>query len=435
MNQVNPHLKLEVHPQRDELYTELHNRPFPVVAAPVRISHMALKRYTHAVADEIRHLQKIAHRYSVAPPELGCTCYYQNFGEFEVRWEQHTEFSTYTFIMTGVEGDAFNDTVLALLPHAWLEQIPGSFVVGTHLLVENENELTRDELRQYFEGQRLIGGDTQDNLARVWTAFRLHSDNFSRMLVLNRGLNPCQTGRLIQRVLEIEDYRIMALMAWPVAKKLGAVVTRMDRELVAAIEQISSITSLEDEQHLLTSLTSLAAEVEKYRGETNYRFAATQAYYALVKDRLQYFREAEIDGVQSIPFFLEKRLVPAIRTCESIQRRLEDLSCRISRADDLLSTRVDLTLESQNQRLLASMNKRSRMQLRMQETVETLSVAAVSYYLIAIIQLGLNTLEESGLITHANWIFMGAIPLVIVCIIWGANRIKKRIVQAGDDEI
>lgn len=419
------------HPLRDSLYQELHNRPFPVVSGPLAVSHIAMANDAVSVSEQLDVLGELARQYSVNPPAPHASCYYQNFGEFEIRWEKHTEFSTYTVLVPVDEGIGFEQPALALLPQRWLESIPGDFVVGVHMLVQpaGEDPVSKESLKQHFEGQRLIGCQTQDGLATVWTAFRLHNDGFTRLLVLDHGLNDCQTGRLIRNLLEIEAYRIMALLALPLARELAATVTRMDTELANIIHQISEISNPDDERRLLKYLTALAGEVEKQRANTNSRFEATRAYYKLVAKRLTTFNRGEHLGVQSIPEFLERRFTPAIRTCESVQARLEDLSRRIGRAGELLSTRVDLTLEEQNQRLLGSMNKRSKMQLRLQQTVEGLSVAAISYYMVGLLKYLLAPLYKSVDPYTASIVTALSVPIVVAGVWLLTKRVKKQITR------
>ena len=421
----------KAHPLRESLYQELHNRPFPVVSGGVAVSHVAMLNEQVSISQQLEVLAALALQYSVSPPAANASCYYQSFGEFEVRWERHTEFSTYTVLMPVAEGVGFEQPALSLLPPRWLESIPGEFLVGVHVLVQPDQQqpTNKENLKQHFEGQRLIGCQTPDGLATVWTAFRLHNDGFTRLLVLDHGLNACQTGRLIRNLLEIEAYRIMALMALPLARDLAASVTRMDTELANIIHQIAEISNPDDERRLLKYLTALAGEVEKHRANTNSRFEATRAYYKLVEERLSHFNRGEHLGVQSIPEFLERRFTPAIRTCESLQTRLEDLSRRIGRAGELLSTRVDLTLEEQNQRLLGSMNKRSKMQLRLQQTVEGLSVAAISYYMVGLLKYLLAPLYKTMDPYMASLLTAFSVPVVVAGVWLLTKHVKKQITQ------
>jgi uncharacterized membrane-anchored protein len=55
--------------------------------------------------------------------------------------------------------------------------------------------------------------------AEVYTDFAMHSDGFSRILVrAGNNLSPRRLGRLVQRLLEIETYRMAALLGLPAAR-------------------------------------------------------------------------------------------------------------------------------------------------------------------------------------------------------------------------
>ncbi len=139
--------------------------------------------------------------------------------------------------------------------------------------------------------------------------------------------------------------------------------------------------------------------------------------------------EGEVNGYLSISEFMGRRLDPALRTCESLQKWMEDLSKRIERASDLLRTRVNLNLQEQNRSLLSSMNRRSQLQFRLQETVEGLSIAAISYYLVGLISYFLNglPLERWGL--NKKVLLACSIPLVILSIWRLTHRIKHRLIK------
>src|SRR3546814_12555316 len=79
---------------------------------------------------------------------------------------------------------------------------------------------------------------------------------------------------------------------------------------------------------------------------------------------------------------MDRRLAPAMRTCESAAGRLETLASRVGRASNLLSTRVDIELEAQNRDVQMSMTRRARQQLRLQEKVEALAGVAISSYAV-----------------------------------------------------
>jgi uncharacterized membrane-anchored protein len=131
---------------------------------------------------------------------------------------------------------------------------------------------------------------------------------------------------------------------------------------------------------VLGRLTRLAADIERSVAKTTFRFGAAAAYYRLVRQRIDELREIRLAGFPTIREFMERRLAPAMATCETIMHRQEDLSGRIARNSQLLRTRVDIELERQNQAVLEQMNRRAKLQLRLQETVEGLSIVAITYY-------------------------------------------------------
>ena len=425
---------LNFHDQRDELFNELHTRPFPVIESPARVSQLAIlhagelherKQYHQK---EFDHLSALCSRYSVNTPTKDATCYYQDFGGFEFRWERHTEFSTYTFIHK-LTSEPFQRTALSLLPSEWLTDMPGKVISGLHVEVDviPDQQPTVDMLREHFEGHRLLSCYANDRQAQIWTAYKIHSDNMGRFLVLNDGLNPCQTGRLVRRLLELETYRMVALLSLPLARQIAPNVRGMDQQLATVIQQIGDIKTLEDERRLLSELTMLSASIEQLISDTNYRFSATEAYYRLAMSRLDELREQDVCGLQTLSEFLGRRLTPAYRTCETIREDLDDLSNRIDRASELLRTRVDLTLEAQNQDLLQSMDRRSKLQFRMQQAVEGLSVAAISYYLVGLFKYLAESAKSADLISNSTLLTGLFVPFAIGFVMLGLHRMKKQL--------
>ena len=425
--------RLNFHEQRDQLFNELHTRPFPVISSPAKVSQLSLIHETgeqvgNQKLEEYRHICALCAKYSLSPPTEQASCFYQDFGAFEFRWERHTEFSTYTFIHY-LDAPVFEQNGLSLIPSEWLSEIPGQVISGVDIDIQlvPEYEQNRDELRAYFEGHRLLSSYVNDEQAQLWTAYRIHSDNMGRFLIYNKRLNPCQMGRLVRRLLELETYRMMALLSFPIARKIAPTIRDMNMELSDIIQYISEIKDLEDERSLLGKLTHLSAKIEKIISDTNYRFSATKAYYRLAQSRLDELDETEVRGLQSLNEFLSRRLSPAYLTCETIEKDLDMLSSRVDRASELLRTRMNLTIESQNQDVLLSMNRRAKLQLRMQQAVEGLSVAAISYYLVGLVKYVSESGKALGWISNSYLITGLAVPFAILFVMFGHRRMKKKL--------
>ena len=432
-------LALNFHSYRDELFNELHTRPFPVIATPANISSLTV---LHAKDDlesnqtrelEYQHICALCKRFSAAQPALDATCYYQDFGSFEFRWENHTEFSTYTFIHH-IDSAPFARTGLSPVPEEWVAELPGKVISGLHIDVKRPSQnLDIEQLRNHFEGHRLISSFVNEKRAQIWTSYRIHSDNMGRFLIDNHDLNPCQTGRLVRRILELETYRMMALLALPIAKAIAPDIQGMNLQLAQIIRKINEIKNLEDERVLLSSLTKLSAGIEKIISDTHYRFSATEAYYHIAKNRLAELEETEVCGLQTLDEFLSRRLKPAYYTCDTVANDLDEISNRIDRASELLRTRMSLTIESQNQRLLQSMNRRGKLQLRMQQAVEGLSVAAISYYLVGLVKYAAESAKALGLIESTYLVVGIAVPVCAGITVMGLRRIKKKLFKEHED--
>lgn len=417
------------HPLRDALYDELHARPFQFVSTPQLISHLAFKATPAEQGRALDLLGELCRRYSVNQPGPETVSYQQDFGDFTVRWDKHMEFYTLTVKRSAApEAEPFRHPVITLLPGDWLAALPGEAVAAFHLAVDGGGlPLDDDALTRYFEGQRLVTSEPKGGKAFFCTAFKLHSDGYGRFLIQNRGISDYQMGRLVQRVMEMETYRLFAQLSIPTAKRLAPELHRMDCELADLLARVPTIDTGEEERALMQQLSILSTRLEIYRTETNYRFSATRAYHDLVLTRLKNIREVEVEGHMTAAEFMTRRLTPGLRTCESVQNWMEDLSRRIERAGDMLRTRVNLTLQEQNKGLLSAMNRRSRLQFRLQETVEGLSVAAISYYTVGLLGYLLSGLPLEAWHLHKNAVLALLVPLVLGTV-WGVTqRIKHRI--------
>ncbi|MDX1605224.1 MAG: DUF3422 domain-containing protein [Candidatus Competibacterales bacterium] len=415
------------HGLREQLTNEIHARPPVAVSAPTRVSHLALLSGEGSVEADRRHVCELCRRFGGAEPGVGANYWQVDLGTFQLNWERHTEFSTCTFFRSEPFTEPFRDRAIDQVPQDWLEALNGEVLVAIHLALEPASapERSNQELHALFASDYIAGSMVSGGSALVWSDFRLQGDGFSRFLVRDISLGHRQAGRLVQRLLEIETYRMMALLAFPLARSIGGEVTQAEAELGKLTDRLRSSDD-DSDRVLLGELTRLSAEVERLAATSNYRFSAARAYYALVQRRIRELREERFGGRAPIHEFMERRLAPAIRTCESTQERLSVLSERVSRAANLLRTRVDVALEQQNRDLLASMNRRAQLQLRLQETVEGLSVVVLSYYLVGLLNYGLKALKQAGAgLDPTLWTGIG-LPFVVFGVWFASRRLRHR---------
>ncbi|MCO6441161.1 MAG: DUF3422 domain-containing protein [Nitrococcus mobilis] len=418
---------LPEHPQRSALLAEVHARPVAPLRAPQHLSHLALYAGTGEHERELAHIGALCREFGIDPPAAKADHFLLETQAFRLRWEPHTEFSTYTLFSRAPDGQPFQTTGLDAVPAHWVAKLPGKLLAATHLSLVQADTVAEypERMAEYFDLQSLTGSRCAGGAATVWTDFQPKPDGFTRFLVLDRGLRPAQAGRLIQRLLEIETYRLMALLALPIVRQLMPEITGMENALGELTERMASARDTEQEQGLLEALSSLSADVERIIAQNNFRLGAAAAYSALVRRRIDALRETRVEGVSTVHEFMGRRLVPAMDTCQAITERLDRLSRRVSRAASLLRSRVDLALEAQTRDLLESMNRRTRLQLRLQTTVESLSVVILSYYTIGLIHHALVGLEASGLHVPVELLTGLSVPVVIPAVAGGIFAIHR----------
>ncbi len=425
------------HVLRVPLAAEVHSRPSLRLAGPESLTHLAV----YAPASGADHatmqhglLLALCRHFGVSGPHLDARYFFHDFGAFRVQWECHTEFATYTFAQQQAQAyplaEAFDHVPLKMIPAAWLQELEGMVMVASHVLLM-KSEATLADMREAFGGNLLVGSTTLE-AARLWTDFAIAADGFSRFVVQDQGLQFQQAGRLVQRVLEVDTYRMMALLGLPHAQQAGPVLNAVETELArlsAGMSDGAEQGEPDDERELLQKITALAARIEKLALENSYRFAASKAYFRLVQARIDELRETRIDGVPTIGEFMDRRLAPAMSTCESIVRRQEALAERIGRSNDLLRTRVGIVQEQQNRRILESLNTRAAQQLRLQQAVEGLSVVAISYYSVGLINYVSKALKASGWPINPDAATGAMIPLMVLAVWVGLRRMHRHVAE------
>lgn len=423
--------------RRRELHNEVHARPSARVRLPALIVYVAVLNAGVTREQEWVHLRLLPGHADLSLESLQGNFLRLRCDQFTVKWERHTEFTRYSIVQALPERAGWGAKWPELAAHVapgteWLRGLPGQTMAAIHLGMLKSDTLHGDliPLAQAWLGEGTVMasrmGNTTEGLPHscILTHFRIGPDGFERMLVLApESTSEARAGRISQRVLDIETYRLMALRGLPVAKDLSAMLS-------AAETQLADITGLlerngETDQTLLDLLVSLAARIERATAEHGYRFAATRAYDTLVSQRLVELRERPISGIQTLGEFMQRRLSPAMATVQATEKRLASLAERISRTSALLRTRVDIATEAQNQVLLEKLTKGQALQLRLQSTVEGLSIAAISYYVISLLQYVAKALESAGLPLQPEV----AVGMMVPLVLWGVWKAVQRIHQ------
>ena len=418
------------HPLRRALNDELHARPFTIVEAPEHVLHLAVLSGPGGPAEDHRRLAQLCAVFGVAAPDGG-NHFAGDFGRFRLKWERHTEFATYTLFGAGSRALTEPDPLLAHLPPDWYEALGADLLVACRIAIERQGEASVSfaAMSDQLGAMPLAGSRVLGDGAEIWTDFRIHQDGLARILLIDLDLRERQAGRLVQRLLEIETYRMMALLALPYARASGGAMASLGDEIAQITEAMAREDGADAERALLARVMGAAARVERLAAANGYRLSAAAAYHALVEARLAELRESRIEGLPTLSEFLDRRLAPAMATCRYAAQRQEALSQRLARSAELLRTRVDIALEDQNRAVLQSMDRRAQPQLRLQETVEGLSVIAISYYLIALIGHALEAVKAGGVELPTEIVVGILVPVVLCAVALTARRVRRRLTR------
>lgn len=422
-------------PMRRVLHDEIHARPPAMVKLPALVTYIAVLNSGIEREQECAHLRRLPGQMNLSLDQLQGNFLRLNCAGYTVKWERHTEFTRYSVVQPLPAHAGWGSELPELAHHVatgtpWMRDIPGQSVAAIQLamLPEGLNDPHMMAKAQRWLGPGMVVGSHMGGSAQgqphscLLTHFRIGDDGIERMLVLAASdTTETRAGRISQRVLELETYRLMALRGLPVVKRLAPELAQAESRLADIALRLEA--KQDGDQILLDDLVGLASKVERATAEHGYRFSATRAYDALVRERITELRERPLVGTQTVGEFMQRRLAPAIATVAATHQRLSALSERVARASALLRTRVDIATEAQNQQLLEKLTRGQALQLRLQSTVEGLSIAAISYYVVSLLLYGAKALKLAGLPIHPELVSGALIPVVL----WAVWKITRRV--------
>lgn len=419
----------EDHADRLALHAEIHARPPEALSTPLRVSHWVMSCDDAQRQQSRSHLLELLRGFGVGPPPRSATHFRGDVGECRLRWELHTEFVTWTFAWRAECSGSAVMAGLPSIPSEWLAALPGRRLAAAQLWACDATQSGADLMQTLFADKgALVGSAVVNGAAEVLTDFRLHDDGHVRFLVRVRDMSAQQLGRLVQQVLEVDTYRMAALLGLPAARTATAVLVDAERELSELAQAIRDARR-EEEFELLDRLTRLAGVVEGAYAGSHSRFSASKAYFDLVDRRLASMQERPLAGLQTVGEFIERRLGPARSTCEWVGRRQDALSERVSRVSSLLRTRVEIDQQQSSRSLLAAMNRRQGLQLKIQSAVEGLSVAAITYYIVGLILYAAKGGKHFGWPLEPELTAAASIPLVALLVWLSIRRLHRHILR------
>lgn len=416
---------IDDHPLRYALANELHARPFPFVGVPAMAAFLAIKQPSDAAkrdrAVDRAHLLALLDRYGAPHPQPDATHYFGQLGRHMLKWESHTEFVTYTLLSDGVGPRPFDSADFEVFSEEWLAAAPGQRITSALVRVApwGSAEALRQNINEWFVPESVAVARVLDDAAIIAGDFRIDPAGHLRFLVsVDPGTGPRRVGRIVQRLCEIETYKAMSMLGFARVRDLGDRMGEIDGKLGRLVGDMADGAA--DSEETLRDLLTVSGELELMVAQSSFRFGATEAYARIVDQRIEVLREERFEGRQTFAEFMMRRFTPAMRTVASAKDRLSNMSDRALRAGNLLRTRVDVERSAQNQSLLESMNRRADLQLRLQRTVEGLSVVAISYYAVSLA--GYLLYPAGDMLGLSKGMITALITLPVIAVVWWMIR-------------
>lgn len=411
----------------------MHLRRFPEFALPAGITQWV--KLVDADEREAEHRHVLA---MPATPYEDVTSHRRHVdgrgaGGLRISWERHSEASTTTLIRSDIRmpddwtAHPGTDAAPAV---GWAEDLPGAVIRATRIMIVADDEAagplleTAGFLVSDLVSCHVAGG------ARIWTDFRIHGDDYGRMVIAANGLLPGDLARCVQRLQELGNYRNMALLGLPLAQENWARLDALERTLDEAGRAQSSPDLRDDD--LLFHLSELSAELLTVTTQCGYRMSATAAYAEIVTSRLAELDVQPIAGFHSLIDFTDRRFKPAVRTCATLMARLDALNERAGRFTAMLRTRVETRIENQNGRLLASLDRSAKTQLRLQHLVEGLSTVAISYYALSLLVYPVRAAGKYWPDMSEYVVLAVAMPIIVACVFLFMSALRRRLTDGED---
>ena len=429
---------------------ELHARPYIKLGNNLRTFHFAylikdndeIKAWKHLnkyiISEGFQELPKKHYKYWVAENE-----------NLIIRYECHTEFISLTLIFPNTIltqkkkiPNLFDDKFLTKLPSQFLQNFPGQHFLSTWVeMASTDYNYQPIDVEKYFFHDNFAGSKVAEDGANVFISFKTDNSNFigsgfRRVFIQNKNLRTRRTGRLLQRIVELETYQVLSLLGLSQVRTETANLSYLEKKITEITKSVSGKAKKnlinksktnQNYQNDLNELSYVVAKIEEIASSTNYRLSATSAYYKLVEQRIIDLREERLESFQTHNEFLSRRLQPAIRTCEAFSRRLESLAVRAQRADNLVRTQIEMSIQIQNKNLLESMEARARAQLRLQETVESLSIVAITYYVVGLLSTLIQPINFEKTFFSKNVFLSLSVPIILIIIWYIAKMVRKKI--------
>lgn len=407
-----PHLKF--HSEYNEVMNEAHSRPAFEIPENHNVFYLAFS-CSKVTAQHIRMLIDI---------NASDSSYRHVLGRLEgwvAKYELHTEFIS-LFLL--VEKSLSKEAILARLARKI-----NFDDLELNLAIWLQVAGTKKEFKKYITDWPMSYGGGVREGGEVRSTFAPDDIGFVDIVVFKGEAQPFTLGRRIQRLIELETYRVMVLRGLPLARRRADELSKLEQKLEDISVRLNIIAHGEDKENeaAFKELCALSNKVNHMQSGSRFRYSASRAYFDLVEQRIHWLEEEKLPGLQMLSAFVQSRLRPAIDTIESMGKRQQDLLDDVAHVFVLLRTRIELNVGKDNQEILRSMSARHDQQVKISQTVEGLSAIAITYYAVGLVSYLLKVVAKEDFVPLSHGMMTAiSIPFVFGLVILGLRHMRSK---------
>ncbi len=352
--------------------------------------------------------------------------------QLQLTWELHTEYYFFRAILTGgapvtrfderleevvqVLHDCGTPPIVTCLDILLLDTlIPPEGLEGLITTRNRYGAQILDGALNIYTNYEPINGRERYVVSGLPAALEAHGAfTLANIGALENYYHLLMIPRIEQResVMEVHD------MEQALTERMAVVTEQIDR---AGPEQL---------EEWLHDLTGDLTRLVRYNGRFNHVLSASYPYNDRVREAFAKWNEMPLPGCDSPSRIILERTDRVAEEYRTFLARLDRMQGEISDLVAILRTRVEMSMEAQNTRLLQNLDERSAIQLRLQELAEGLSVIVITYYMTGLASYLFKALEKAHVIGSATLYTAVFIPIGAATAWYvahkGIQKIKKK---------